>query len=188
MMNLFSLKTFEEPNHEHYFKCLQLKRRLDLIFKIVGIIVVLPCIYLGLENFFVTFLGSFGGGGVKYGIIGSLAMIAAGGFTAYAFTEKSIKLCVYAGLMHLFCAVMGFAFVSVAFAFLTFAMCACCKVYKTLENTEGYPYFSTRQVNEEEKKHKEKLEERTLRLMRERDKNDNVGEEMPTINFSDIED
>ncbi len=187
-MSIFTETSFEEPNHEHYFKCLQLKRRLDIIFKIVGIIVVVPCILLGAENFFVTFLGSFGGGGVVYGIIGSLAMLAAGGLTAYAFTEKSIKLCVLGVLLHLFCATMGFAFVSVLFAVLTMAMCACCKVYNALQNTEGYPYFSARQMEEEKKKHKEKLDERTLRLMRERDKQNDVGEDMPTINFSDIED
>lgn len=187
-MSIFTETSFEEPNHEHYFKCLQLKRRLDLIFKIVGIIVVLPCIYLGLENFFLTFLGSFGGGDVMHGIVGSLAMVAAGGITAYAFTEKSLKLCAWAGLAHLFCITQGFAFVSVVFALLTFAMCACCKVYIALQNTEGYPYFSTRQLIEEKKKHQEKLEERTLRLMRERDKQNDVGEDMPTINFSDIED
>ncbi len=184
-MNLLNCENFNESAHAHYYKCLKLKRRLDFVFKIAGALIACVCIYLGLSNFYITFLGSFGGNGVFFGIAGSLAMIFAGGFTAYVFTEKNVRMCFYAALSHLVCAALGFAFVSIFFALLTLAMCVCCKIYIALQNTEGYPYFNTRQAEEEEKKHKESTRERTLRLMRERDEAESIGQDMPTINFLD---
>ncbi len=184
-MDWIKAENFNEPCHAHYYKCLKMKHRLDFLFKAAGIVIVGVCIYLGISNFFTTFLGSFGGNGVLYGIVGSLVMIFAGGFTAYVFTEKSVRLCFYAVLSHLACAALGFAFVSVFFAILTLVMCAFCRIYTALRSTEGYPYFSSRQVEEEEKKQKESTSERALRLMRERDEAESIGQDMPTIDFSD---